>query len=34
MLDLAFQPDRSSPDPIYRQLQEHLRELIEALEGR
>ena len=30
MLDLAFQPDRSGREPLYRQLEDHLRELIEA----
>lgn len=29
MLELAFQPDREGADPIYRQLEHHLRDLIE-----
>lgn len=28
MLELAFRPDRESPEPIYRQLEAYLRELI------
>lgn len=30
MLDLVFRPDRSRPEPIYRQLGDYLRGLIEA----
>jgi len=30
VLDLAFQPDRGSDEPLYRQLELHLRELIET----
>ena len=28
MLDLAFQPDRTQPTPVYRQVADHLRDLI------
>jgi DNA-binding transcriptional MocR family regulator len=30
VLDLAFQPDRASREPLYRQLEGYLRELIQA----
>jgi DNA-binding transcriptional MocR family regulator len=30
VLDLTFQPDRGSHEPLYRQLELHLRDLIEA----
>lgn len=30
MLELAFRPDRRSPAPLYRQLADHLRALMEA----
>ena len=30
MLELAFQPDRAAERPLYRQLADHLRELMEA----
>ena len=30
MLDVAFRPDPQHPDPVYRQLADHLAELIAA----
>ncbi len=30
MLDVPFQPDRSRPEPVFRQLQTHLQALIET----